>query len=148
MSEKELNRDLIKIFKKLGVLYERIENSVGVGTPDFAYFSNSLNGFIECKYAKKKKSGKVNLQHWTVNQRIWFISRPSKVNFFLLRCEDKDYFLSSETWSYFRDSIGDESNLEDLSILVKIATVVNLKKVKGDELRLLSDLLSGRDSKN
>ena len=41
MSEKKLNKDLIKFFKKENILYERIENSVGVGTPDFAFFSKN-----------------------------------------------------------------------------------------------------------
>jgi hypothetical protein len=139
MSEKKLNQDLIKFFKKESILYERIENSVGVGTPDFAFFINGLNGFIECKYTTDKK-GKISLRHWTKNQRTWFVRRPSNVNFLLIRCGDLDYFLSSYDYIYFQSTFKDFSAFEDLDVLSRVSTVVNLKKLSLEDRFTLKDM--------
>lgn len=139
MSEKELNKDLIKFFKKENIAYERIENSVGVGTPDFAFFIHGLNGFIECKYVINK-GGKISLTHWTKNQRLWFFRRPTPINLLLIRCDNKDYFLSSSDYIYFQATFKDFSAFEDLDVLNRVCTVVNLKKLTLEHRFKLKDM--------
>jgi len=66
---KNLQKTLQNQLKKLGGLSERIENSVGVGTPDLNCIYKTVEFWIETKIVRK---GKIGLD---ADQTAWHIRR-------------------------------------------------------------------------
>lgn len=65
--------DLRPQLKRLKLDPTRIENSIGLGTPDVNY----KEGWIELKWAERwpMRGGKLSLPHFTQEQRVWLFRR-------------------------------------------------------------------------
>ena len=78
--------------------HERIENSMGVGTPDYCQTIGGIHSWVEFKVSKepKRDSTKIKLPHWTQSQRLWMKARVLCPTVFLLvRIGEWDYLFDS-----------------------------------------------------
>jgi hypothetical protein len=121
------------------VAYQRIENTVLSGTPDFAYTIDGVNGWIEFKVAHepKKESTPVKLRHWSPVQRAWMTNRSeSKTVFLVVRVGEYDFLLDYNEMILFETVPN--------SILTKLFFHVNVKGfVQPTILAKLKDKLRG-----
>lgn len=79
---------------------ERIENIVGIGTPDVNYCIDGVEGWIEMKSPKEPKREKSKLfkfknnHEFTQGQKNWFLKqRNAGGRAFVLICTDKRWML-------------------------------------------------------
>jgi hypothetical protein len=100
-----------------GVHAYRVENLVGVGTPDVTWAWKGKEGWLELKHAKKwpQKGGALRLPHFTKEQRLWHRRRTSaggRVHV-LLQCGTDWGLFTAETAA---DVLGSSSYEELLSV--------------------------------
>ena len=113
---------------------ERIENVVGVGTPDINYCIEGVEGWIEMKSPKepKKSSSKLFGDNHKLNQaqKNWFLrQRNAGGKAFILICTDKRWMLIKG--DYLVDIINDLSAND----LWDIACWVSFKPIDWESLR-------------
>lgn len=103
--EKDLSRILMARMKLYGH-FARIENMVGVGTPDVSYCIEGHEGFIENKWRAswpRDARDVVTLDHFTPAQRIWIRQRIAAGGrvYVLLEVERpvRQYLLLPGLWS-------------------------------------------------
>lgn len=75
MSESQMWISLKPVLVKAGLDPHRIENKVGLGTPDVNY----RDGWIELKHVAKlpPRGGIVQVRHFTKLQRLWLTRREN-----------------------------------------------------------------------
>lgn len=107
--EDQQRLDWVKVFYRIPeMMFERVENKIGCGTPDMAYCINGINGWIEFKVQTKGPASmhlkNITVEHWLGLQREWMRQRYLSPTIFLfLRIGDLDFIFDVHTMFRFEE---------------------------------------------
>lgn len=139
MSEKNDYQLLKKHMPEFLDRLDRIENVVGVGTPDVNFCINGVDGWIEMKSPKEpvRKTSKLLNHPLNQDQKNWFLRQCNAGGrAFILICTNK-------RWMLIDGSLADVINDMTVNELWKIASWSMTKPISKEYWKSLRTILQG-----